>query len=139
VAARRTNRQVIGLSRAKRFLDQADHLSGATSVDLTWLQARLLLRRSAAGVEVDCLTLLAGEATVDSVPFHDSRKVLGKATGRILEAGIVDRDNAADGGIVDQVLQCLGYNKALRVRLISVGERTVCGKENFHRYSPENA
>jgi hypothetical protein len=107
-----TNRQVIDL-KAKRFLDQANHLSGPS-----W-KPRLFLRRPAGDVEVDCLTLLASEATLDSVALYDGPEVLGKVNCRIVEAGIVHRNNSTS--IVDKALQCLSDDEALRVRLVSVG------------------
>jgi hypothetical protein len=53
------------------------------------------LRRPAGGVEVDCLTPLAGEATLDTVALYDGPKVLDKVNCWIVEAGIVDRNNSA--------------------------------------------
>jgi hypothetical protein len=98
-----------------------------------------LLRRPTGGVEVNCLTLLAGEATLDSVALYDGPKVLGEFNCWIFEAGIVDRNYSTS--IVDKALQCLSHDETLRVRLVSVGERTVCGKENLHDIakSPENS
>lgn len=86
------------------------------------------MRRPTGGVEVNCLTLLAGEATLDSVALYDGPKVLGEVNCWIFEASIVDRNYSTS--IVDKALQCLSHDETLRVRLVSVGERTVCGKEN---------